>query len=915
MYQTDLDAVKMAGKTIVLTGATGFVGMAVLERVFRDHYDTVEHVYCLIRSSKGESAEVRLEHALANPIFDSLRKVHPEFADKVSALEGDLSAPGLGICEHFAESTLGNTVETIIHCAASIEFNLPLRDAFNINTMGTIHVLELADKCQKLKGIVHVSTAYVNCNKKDSLVIEEKIYPIAFGNPHYLVEHIPIVSQAEIDSLEKCVLNFYPNTYTFTKALTEHVLESKCDKWDIAIVRPSIITPALCTPIPGWTHGLAAAGGVVALIGMGVLDSMPARPEAVMDFVPVDFVASVIVAASNVAVGEPGLKVYHAASSCLKPLTWEVTVAGVLDGWKRQPDLQKKIFPVELQLIPDVAAHERRVAEVRQKKFFATAFKLAKKDPLSAGKILALVHRLDSTYLNFNFFASNEWIFEAKNVCELEKSVKAYSDNVTTQSIAEMDWMEYLFNFTVGIRRYVLEKNSSSYKDMPYTKPTAYAEAPKPAYQEAEPSTEAPREEYQDPNYENTPVEAAAKESTYAPASYQEPAYTKAPEASEEPKPAYQGSSCGKAPVNYAEAPKEAYQEPAYGKAPGSYQEPVYGKAPANYGEAPKETYQEPAYGKAPTSYQEPTYAKAPAGYAEAPRGSYQEPAYAKAPAGYAEAPKGYQEPAYAKAPAGYGEAPRGSYQEPTYAKAPAGYGEAPKASYQEPAYAKAPVGYGEAPRGSYQEPAYAKAPAGYGEAPKASYQEPAYAKAPVGYGEAPRGSYQEPAYAKAPAGYAEAPKGYQEPTYAKAPAGYGEAPKGYQEPAYAKAPAGYAEAPKGYQEPAYAKAPAGYGEAPRGSYQEPAYAKAPAGYAEAPKASYQEPAYAKAPANYAEAPKASYQEPAYAKAPSNYAEAPKASYQEPAYAKAPANYAEAPKPTYTKPAANYNAAPNASYK
>ncbi|KAJ9087385.1 hypothetical protein DSO57_1033786 [Entomophthora muscae] len=71
--------------------------------------------------------------------------------------------------------------------------------------MGVVRLLELADKCKNLQGIVHVSTAYVNCNLK-SIVIEEKVYPIAIGDPHYLVENIPKISQPELDSLEESVL-------------------------------------------------------------------------------------------------------------------------------------------------------------------------------------------------------------------------------------------------------------------------------------------------------------------------------------------------------------------------------------------------------------------------------------------------------------------------------------------------------------------------------------------------------------------------------------------------------------------------------------------------------------------------------------------------------------------------------------
>ncbi|KAJ9067059.1 hypothetical protein DSO57_1003364 [Entomophthora muscae] len=449
------------GKTLFLTGSTGFVGMAVLERLLRT--SQIGHIYCLVRAAKGIPAAERLTHVFENPLFDSLRSTCPDFTTKVTPVEGDLSLPSLGL----SSSSFTSTINTIIHCAASIEFTLPIKDAFEINTAGVMRILELAEACPNLDLIVHVSTAYVNCNQKTGTTIEEKIYPIQVGNPQCLIGQLPFLSQKELDCLEECVLKQYPNTYTFTKALTEHVLLSKRNKWDIAIVRPSIITPTLCNPIPGWTHGLAAAGGSVALIGMGLLDSLPAPPNGVVDFIPVDYVVSVIINAFTTP--RAGINVYHATSSCLNPMRWEDFRIGVLEGWQRQPALQKKMFPIQLELIPDLEAHARHVAIVRQKKFLETA---AKMDPLSASKVLSLARSYDKNHANFTYFEANEWMFTSKNAVALENN----QTNVSSRTIAEMDWLEYMHLFTYGIRHYVLEK-SRSVKEV---KPT-----PSPGYQES----------------------------------------------------------------------------------------------------------------------------------------------------------------------------------------------------------------------------------------------------------------------------------------------------------------------------------------------------------------------------------------------------------------------------------------------
>lgn len=53
----------------------------------------------------------------------------------------------------------------------------------------------------------------------------------------------------------------YPNTYTFTKALAEQILQRECGTVPLAIVRPSIVTAAIREPFPGWIDNLNGPTG------------------------------------------------------------------------------------------------------------------------------------------------------------------------------------------------------------------------------------------------------------------------------------------------------------------------------------------------------------------------------------------------------------------------------------------------------------------------------------------------------------------------------------------------------------------------------------------------------------------------------------------------------------------------------
>ena len=53
-----------------------------------------------------------------------------------------------------------------------------------------------------------------------------------------------------------------PNTYTFSKAITEQLLNQEKGQLPISIVRPSIVTGSVKEPIPGWVDNLNGPGGI-----------------------------------------------------------------------------------------------------------------------------------------------------------------------------------------------------------------------------------------------------------------------------------------------------------------------------------------------------------------------------------------------------------------------------------------------------------------------------------------------------------------------------------------------------------------------------------------------------------------------------------------------------------------------------
>jgi alcohol-forming fatty acyl-CoA reductase len=105
-------------------------------------------------------------------LFDKLRATNPAALGKLEVIEGDMMELRLGMSESDV-ARLKNCTH-IFHCAASVRFDDPLKDAVLMNTRGTREVCNLALKMPNLKALVHVSTAFI---QPKTYSAEEIFYP------------------------------------------------------------------------------------------------------------------------------------------------------------------------------------------------------------------------------------------------------------------------------------------------------------------------------------------------------------------------------------------------------------------------------------------------------------------------------------------------------------------------------------------------------------------------------------------------------------------------------------------------------------------------------------------------------------------------------------------------------------------
>ena len=193
----------------------------------------------------------------------------PWFLEKVKPIAGDLLKDRIALSEA-DESFVINSINLIIHSAASVDFNARLDEALNINTLGTLRMYSLAKRCKILENFLHVSTAYVNSNQPGGW-IEEEIFSTEV-DPEKLLENLIKTPVEQLVANIHNILGKYPNTYTFTKALTERIINKEKGKYCVTILRPTIIGCSWKEPFLGWVDTVSAAGALYLLGGLYFID-------------------------------------------------------------------------------------------------------------------------------------------------------------------------------------------------------------------------------------------------------------------------------------------------------------------------------------------------------------------------------------------------------------------------------------------------------------------------------------------------------------------------------------------------------------------------------------------------------------------------------------------------------------------
>ena len=367
----------LRGKNILLIGATGFIGKVWLANLLTDLAGNRQNLSA--RPAQQSQHRPRSFPARGGRIavFEQLAAEHGErFADflreRIEVVEGDVSKPGLGLAADVRQR-LAKSLDVIVNSSGLTDFNPDLRDALATNVRSTAYLLDFLRDCQHA-ALLHLSTCYV-IGQRDGRILEElpsNYTPVGLANfdaekEWQSLEALVRETEARADSpevtdelraqalkkehaskdlsgaaLENQIRKNrvrwlrqtlteagtqranelgWPNTYTFTKSLSESLIRNFLDAHPnaaIAVVRPSIVESSIEKPFLGWNEGINTSASLSYLLGT-FFRQLPTNGIKCLDLIPVDLVCRGMTLIAAALVARRHERVYQLATSVTNP--------------------------------------------------------------------------------------------------------------------------------------------------------------------------------------------------------------------------------------------------------------------------------------------------------------------------------------------------------------------------------------------------------------------------------------------------------------------------------------------------------------------------------------------------------------------------------------------------------------------
>ena len=470
-------------------------------------------IYLLIRRSRSTPALARFEKIIAeSPLFESFHQRYgdklPQFiADKIEIVEGDVSAPDLGL-DAATLARLRPKLDVIINSSGLTDFNPDLRQALSINVDATVEMLKFMRSCNHV-ALLHLSTCYVvgfrdgrvsetlkpnytpaNIDDYDAVTEHAALHDLAReiearAETEEVTEELTALVKAKGKQLSDKELDTqlrkqrqrwvrfelteagmrrakelgWPNTYTLTKSLAESLIAQQGQDLPIAIVRPSIVETSTHDPFSGWNEGVNTSAPLSYLLGT-FFRQLPSNEKKCLDIIPVDLVCRGMTLIAAALIERKQELIYHLATSATNPCDMrrsiELTGLAHRKHYRAQDDFNHRM-KLYFDSIPVTKERYNSFSAPRQKQVIQALLRIVAPLPMSRSPLVRRERDLEKVEklieLYEPFILHNEHIFEAKNVEILSAALPETERAAFAYDASVIDWWDYWINIHIPALR------------------------------------------------------------------------------------------------------------------------------------------------------------------------------------------------------------------------------------------------------------------------------------------------------------------------------------------------------------------------------------------------------------------------------------------------------------------------------
>ncbi|XP_076548381.1 LOW QUALITY PROTEIN: putative fatty acyl-CoA reductase CG5065 [Osmia lignaria lignaria] len=441
------------GRNVFITGGTGFMGKILIYKLLISCHN-LGNIFVLMRKKRDLDPYSRLQQMIQEEPFKIIKEKYPERLKKIIIIPGDSTVEDLALSTADKERLL-KEVSVVFNAAANVKFDLTLKQAVNSNTVGAMNVLNIAKQMPHLDAFIHLSTAYSHSMYS---ILEEKCYPCTI-KPETMIENVKNMTDEVLEAMKPKLLQDLPNTYTFSKALSEELVRRS--GLPTGIARPSIVTPSWKEPAVGWVDNINGPTGLLIGAGKGVLRTMLGNKEYRLNVIPCDMAINAVIAfAWKIGREKPKEPLFmNVTNAPENPLTWDYSVnigkkyaisypfSGIL--WYPGGSITTSKFYHILRII------------LFQ---YIPAYVIDALLLLSGNKpfMVNIQDKVTNGIQILKYYTNKEWEFRQDRMKALQLELNPSDREEFFMDTTAISWDTYMLQYVLGVRKYYLKDDPST---------------------------------------------------------------------------------------------------------------------------------------------------------------------------------------------------------------------------------------------------------------------------------------------------------------------------------------------------------------------------------------------------------------------------------------------------------------------